>query len=83
MILKDNMIFIHRTWLLAMTCGRSHQAAADNCGRSLRHMRCPCRWLFTVAAVVVLLLVPVIVSFFVLDLKWVKWKTIEQQPAMA
>jgi multidrug efflux pump subunit AcrB len=32
-----------------------------------------------VATVVTLLLVPVMYSFFVLDLKWVKWITIEQQ----
>ena len=34
------------------------------------------------ATVVTLLLVPVIYSFFVLDLGIVKWKTLEQQPAM-
>ena len=35
------------------------------------------------ATVVTLLLVPVVYSFFVLDLKWVKWITIEQQAAVA
>ncbi|MCK5382141.1 MAG: hypothetical protein KAJ65_00165 [Gammaproteobacteria bacterium] len=35
------------------------------------------------ATVVTLLLVAVMYSLFVLDLKWVKWKIIEQQPAMA
>jgi multidrug efflux pump subunit AcrB len=35
------------------------------------------------ATVVTLLLVPVMYSFFVLDLKWVKWITIEQQAAAA
>ena len=35
------------------------------------------------ATVVTLLLVPVVYSFFMLDLKWVKWITIEQQAAAA
>ena len=35
------------------------------------------------AAVVTLLLVPVVYSFFVLNFKWVKWITIEQQAAAA
>jgi multidrug efflux pump subunit AcrB len=35
------------------------------------------------ATVVTLLLVPVMYSFFVLDLKLVKWITIDQQPAVA
>jgi multidrug efflux pump subunit AcrB len=34
------------------------------------------------ATVVTLLLVPVVYSFLVLDLKWVKWITIEQQVAV-
>ena len=35
------------------------------------------------ATVVTLLLVPVVYSFFVLNFKWVKWITIEQQAAAA